>query len=411
MKNIFKKMKNSKHEEGVALLLVILLMTITLSLAIYFMNFSLTESTISKSYTSNNSTYYLSEAAVNEVIWKLQNDPDWKNNFTGSSTWSTTLTRNNPMGVNGSYTVSVKNTGLAHATVFATSTITLPNNRTSQRVVSVNLYRATGLSALGGNVAISDGTLNISGSEVNINGTIHSNANIEIANGSEVHFSSSTASSSVSAVGTVNVSNNSQVETTYIYGTNTVLGGASSSTVPAVDFNSSSTNSMKSMADHVYAAAAFNESMLANPGLIYVIGSVNLTNTNDTFTHKGALVVEGDLTLNFKRWDISTSSQNTPVGLFASGNLTLKSPNGGQEGIIYGVIYAGNKLSLQLKPMGNSHDVIISGGIAGKTIDIYNAGTGNGQVQFLINPDLVNQSLVNTSQSPVITTDHWEEEY
>ena len=70
MKNLLKKI----NEKGVIIIITLLSLGIMLFLGTYFLSFVLAEARISKSQEVAVKTYYLTEAGINEAIWKLKND-------------------------------------------------------------------------------------------------------------------------------------------------------------------------------------------------------------------------------------------------------------------------------------------------------------------------------------------------
>jgi Tfp pilus assembly protein PilX len=405
-------MKN--NEKGVALLITVLMLSLVLFLVLYFLSFSITENKISSSQLNGNSTYYLSESAINEVVWRLQNDPNWRNNFTSSSTWSTTTSKTNPLGYNGSYVVGVSNYDIAHASVIATSTINLPNGRTSRRVVKVNIYRATGASALGENAMLSDGAIDISSSDIVFNGGLHSNNNIVTSNNSSIVINGN-----LEAVGSfTNQNGNSTVTvSSTTFGSNQVAGPAMIFNLPSVDFNSSATSSMKSMAARIYTAQQFLglctgscHNLNLQPGITYVVGNLSFNNANIDLKAPsgGALVIEGNASFTMSELDFPTQATSGPSGIFASGNLELKKVSEIDD-VFYGVLYSGSTLTFG--NVGDPHstdEFVISGGIAARNI-IFSSPVHNMTVTY--NPAVVQTSLPGGSLSPVISTDHWEEQY
>lgn len=404
-----------KNEKGVALLITVLMLSLVLFLVLYFLSFSVTESKISSSQLNGNSTYYLSESAINEVVWRLQNDNGWKTNFTSSSTWSTTTSKANPLGYNGSYVVEVKNYDIAHASVIATSTINLPNGRTSRRVVKVNIYRATGDSALGNNAMLSDGAISMSNCEVTFNGGLHSNNGITVSNNSDLVINGN-----LEAVGTfINQNGNSSVSvSSTTYGSNQVAGPAAIFNLPSVDFNSSATTSLKSMAARVYTAAQFLnlctgacDELHLEPGITYVIGNLTINRANmelEAENHGAALVVEGNLSLTLDELEFETKATSGPTGIFASGNLELKKVADIDDNF-YGVLYSGGTLTFG--NVGDNHesdDFVINGGVAARNV-IFSSPVKHMTVTY--DPSVVAASLPGGSLSPVISTDHWEEQY
>ena len=65
--------KKAGEKAAISIIAFVILMTLFL-LGSYFLNFVLTDSRISKSQDVASRTYYLAEAGINELIWKLKND-------------------------------------------------------------------------------------------------------------------------------------------------------------------------------------------------------------------------------------------------------------------------------------------------------------------------------------------------
>src|SRR5680860_1017509 len=96
--------KKIKSQNGVALIITLLIMSLILSLSVYVLNFSSTEAKIAVSQVSGEKTYYLAEAGIQEMVWKLKNDANYKNNFETDPDWTAEFTRSDPFGANnGSY--------------------------------------------------------------------------------------------------------------------------------------------------------------------------------------------------------------------------------------------------------------------------------------------------------------------
>ena len=134
-----------RQEKGVIIIIVSMTLGILLLLGSYFLSFTLTESKIAKSQTVGTQTYYLAEAGIDEAIWKLKNDSDWKNSFKtkpGCYDWQDSFTRN--YAPNSTTTVSIQNSQCAKGEIIATSTIGLPKGKTAQRVVKTGVFKATG---------------------------------------------------------------------------------------------------------------------------------------------------------------------------------------------------------------------------------------------------------------------------
>jgi len=114
-------------------------------LGAFFVSFALTESKIAQSHEVAAKAYYLSEAGINEAIWRLKNDSDWQNNFEDKpacETWQDEFSRSY---VEGSLTsVSIENMRCAEGELVATTTIFFAEGKSAQRVIKVKVIKALG---------------------------------------------------------------------------------------------------------------------------------------------------------------------------------------------------------------------------------------------------------------------------
>lgn len=130
-------------QKGTVIIITFLILIVLLLLGSYFLTFILTELRISKSQEVGAKTYYLAEAGINEVIWKLKNNTNnWKNNFETNSTWSDNLSREFPDG--SKYEVAVENLERGRAKINATSTLPISGGKFAQRVVRTEVFKAIG---------------------------------------------------------------------------------------------------------------------------------------------------------------------------------------------------------------------------------------------------------------------------
>ncbi|GAI57320.1 unnamed protein product [marine sediment metagenome] len=60
-------------QKGTVVIITFLVLVILLLLGSYFLVFAITETRISKSQEAGARTYYLAEAGINELIWKIKN--------------------------------------------------------------------------------------------------------------------------------------------------------------------------------------------------------------------------------------------------------------------------------------------------------------------------------------------------
>lgn len=406
-----------KNRRGVELIVTILLMTIILFLAAYLLDAALIENRIALSQSWGAKTYYLAEAGIQDMVWKLKNDTAYKQNFETNPTWTATFSRTNPFGsTNGSYTVTIANTSLAHGTITSTGTINLGNGAASQRIVKTAVFRAMGQSGIEDNAAYADGNVDISLSNIYFhNGSSHSNNNYNIK-----------------LLSTVNVDENLNVVNQYIESwlATVNVGGiiyaanspdhpaAATIQMPAVDFDSSDPASLKNRATITYSQNQFdtlmqnNQNLTLNGPITYVDGDVNVYGAQ-TLTVKGLLVVGRDFNFassycrgsrcgNSHLTVIRTAGQ--PAGIFAKRKIYFDLWSGNIN--VNGVVYANDQFNLLSLPLG--YNISITGALIGRKLTITSVWL---PINIYYDNSVITESLGTTSISPVMTVEHWEEEY
>ena len=150
---INKTIKNSNgvkniNNNGFVLVVSVLVLTTLLIVGTYLIASSDAENKISNVQNLATKNYYLAEAGVNEMIWKIQNDSATGTAFTnGTLNSSNNISRTNVFGdSNASYVVEARNTVTSEAWITATSTYQIGNN-ISRRVVKAYVVQATGSNA------------------------------------------------------------------------------------------------------------------------------------------------------------------------------------------------------------------------------------------------------------------------
>ncbi len=401
------------NKKGVALLLTILMVSLVLFLSLYFLSFSITEKKISKSQSWGAKTYYLAESGVQEMVWRLKNDATYKNSFETNASWVETFTRDNPFGSDsGSYTVTITNSSLAHGDIISTGSIDIGGSQETQRIIKTSVYRAMGSTlSLEDNTGYADGNINISYSSVNFyNGSAHSNNNC-IVNG----FS------------TVNIDTDLNVVNNYnkhFLSTVNVGGDINNPTsvvdMPAVDFDSADSESLKNKADIVYTESEFedlldaNQNLVLNDNITYVEGDVDIYGSFN-ITINGLLVVERDFEVGRKLcwsgWSrcgrpsiIVNHTVGEPSGILAKRKVYFKLWTGGMD--INGVIYANDQLDVLSFPFGFTFDA--NGGLVSRKLTITSVWS---PINITRNDEIITSTIGDTEFSQVITVEHWEEEY
>lgn len=396
--------KKLKSPDGVALLITILIMSLILSLSVYVLNFSITETKIASSQVSGNKTYYLAEAGIQELVWKLKNDAGWKNDFETNPNWTASFTRLNPFGQDsGSYTVAIANTSLAHGNIISTGSINI-NGQASQRIIKTYVYRALGQSGIGASVSYADGNIDISSSNVNYSGgDAHSNGVFNINGSSNV-----TIAGNLEAVGNYNENHQATVTVTGTIHAANYPPPAAEITIPAVDFNSNNVSSLKNRANATYTPQQFenlieNNSTLTLNGITYVSGNAEIED-NINLTVNGLLVINGDLKIKDVTNLTVNSAVGTASGIMANGKMKFKDNLGNIN--INGVLYSSGELTIENISAGQSFT--INGGTASRKLTITSSAR---VINIIFNNQILVDTLAPAAFSPVLTVDHWEEEY
>lgn len=397
-------------------MVTILLVSLIIFLALYFLVFSLNENKISNSQANGMKTYYLAEAGIAEMVWKLKNDVSYQDNFENNPTWTTNFTRNNPFGTNsGSYTVSITNSSEAHAEIISTGQINLGNNQIAQRIIRTYVYKAIGQTGIRDNSGYADGNIDISGSVVNFyNGSAHSN-NIFNINGGSVIF----VDMNLDSVGNYIKSWTSS---------STIMGAihaanyppaAEQLAMPAIDFNSAATSSYKNKADIIYTESDFsnlmwnNQTLTLDDGVTYVEGDVVVKGAQ-TLIINGLLVIERDLEVGTtNNWGgrsgsntiIINHASGTPAGILVGRQANIREHT--DKVYVNGVIYANDQINIvNIQPDATSFDVF--GGLVSRKLTITSSWK---PINITYDNNVLLDVFEATEYSPIILVEHWEEEY
>ena len=391
----------------ISCLVVISTLTIIVS---FYLNAIIQEVKISHITGESPQAYYLAEAGVQEAIWKLQNDPEWRNNFETIDNWSAAINRDNVLGATGSYAVTVANQALANAVIIATSTIPVRDTQ-SQRVVRTNVFKALNPTPVDGVAVFTNGQIKSTASEVNITGgDLFANDDVELR-----FFSDWTVSGSTSSATEVDVSVSSNLETTAVHDEdnppipNEIL-------MPEIDFDSASETSYKSRADQIYSSGQFSQLLNDSPvatldGITYVTGNVNIKK-GQTLIINGTLAADGTITVGNGFSPGSTPATldinhavGEPSGLLAKGNISIGSF--ASNVTIDGLMYSGATFRLQDGALQNVN-FNINGGIIARNVDLYSLWH---PLNINLNQVYINESLGEPLFSQVLLINHWEEEY
>lgn len=399
--------KDKIKERGVIILIAFLSMGVLSLLAVHFISFTLTESDMAESESVSNKAYYLAEAGINDAIWELNNDPDFKNDFlNGNLGEDNDILRNNVFGdENADYEISFVSTAIAEAEIIATSSYRIGDSE-AQRVIKTYVNKALGtgsdwdcalFSGLRGDEK--DGDISITGSNamITISGArFHANKDVDIT-GSDtlltVNNGGLTAGGEIKIQGSSSeiVLNDSYQE-------------APTSTIdmPSLDFEA-----WEERATQTYTPEQFKNlpSGSVLNGIIYVSNSVSLSGSDYNLTVNGVLVVDGYLKLSGSQLNVTVNyDQNYGGGLLVNGNLKVSGSDASLD--VEGLIYT----SKELRMSGSSLDFDCSGTIIASDIKI---GGSNINMDISFNPDYFQTSLDSAMnpESNIVRINHWEEVY
>lgn len=434
-------MTNNFQNGGFVSIIAFIIFGIVLILAAYFLSFTATELKISKSYEKSLQTYYWAEAGINEAIWKLKNDAVWANQFITNPTWSASFSRS---FLGGSYTVSIENFEVAQGTIIATSTIDLGGGKTSQRVVKTVVFKAIG-SPVEDSALFSDGpsgNMNLSSSNVTIN-----DGNL---------FCGNTINISSSNITVIDNAETEELEGKLLANNNYIVSGSSvtteavcsanrcdsecevcpapSSDLPVIDFDSGVSTSFKSRAQAAEAAGQCQilcdgnpcstkcaltgnqfssilsgaSSITINNEITFVAGAVDISSKNSLVINGIIIAGNGnDLNISSSNVTINRPSSESPSGLISSKKINITSSviNG------TGVMYSSDEFNIS-SSSGN-----ITGGVLGRKFDASSLSPfvltlSNNVILYGLGYLIDGEAVAPNAQfSPVITIDHWEEEY
>ena len=445
----------SNSEKGTLLILAVLVLGVLMLSGVYFLTFSLTEFRISESQKVATQTYYLAEAGISEAIWKLKNDPTWSSNFITAPTcedWEASFTRDPALFPNGSYEISIKNSSCGYGIITATSTMS-SSQGASQRKVEIKVFKAqdnpvsnfnlfTGGPGENMEIKFTD-PLNIH------NGDIFCNNNFNIKSSSAVYLD---GDKKALVNGNIILSGGSVLNATSC-ASNICDAGCEVDEcplnkigMPQIDFDSATSSSYLERAKNsdcslirtdgktncVFTPTEFENLMWDNyPALFlptstvtYITGDVNIRAAQE-LTVNGVLAADRDINIGedncwnhpdppFSRCGFcqlkihrpGDPADDEPSGILAKRKVNIGKFAGFGAYAMYaeGLIYAGAELDFS----GAQALIEIHGGIAARKLDFRSMWNG---IDLYLDPDVITDTFSEAFYSPVITVDHWEEEY
>ena len=395
------KTRKKNVSGGFALIAAVLAVAVIGVLAFYVSSFTVTENKISTTQSNSVKAYYLAESGVADAINKIKNDAAWKTAFETNPAWNQTYTKSDALYPGSSYTIKIANTALAHGIITVTGNY-MTGNKSSKRVIQTLVFKASGGNGVLDTIGIySYGSIKTqSANNIIINGGgLHSNGNIQTNASTNLYVSGD-----ITAVGNNNLNaGNVHASSTRDKQSNPPVAIVE---MPSVSFdNAGDPNSLKARAAHVYTPTQFTNTVL-NSGIItltginYVTGDITISGSK-IITINGALVSDGSINITGAvNMTINQANTSTPAGLIAKNNISFTSAaNVNMSGILY---------SNNTCDMSNS---VLNLTVNGAIICMNTNLKGTANMTINVNPQRTAAVLGSAGFSPVVTVQHWEEEY
>ncbi len=408
--------KNSAPS-GFALIAVVLILGIVILVGGALYALTTHENRIARSHEPTLETYYLAEAGINDVIYTLQNDAVWEQEFE-EGTLDRSLNQSGGIIANGSYEVSAVSVDVGEAEIVALGKIE-KNGTVTQRIIKTKVIKATNPSPLAGATIYAGTFLWEDADSVVSNGNIFVNNDIVLNGDFIVHGDLAVRGSvQIQGQGDLSVDGSCAIQAGECPPECTsCVDPPDPIDLPMVDFDSDDPNSYKNQADVVYSEAQFADLLATNKPLVldnmitYVEGNVSV-GCDQRLELSGLLVADGyiEVCSGKKKDEVAleiTHITGQPSGLMSKGAIQFK--NFPQEGTISiaGILYSSTEI--EIKDLTHSGSLEITGSIFSETVSLRGS---KGQINITYDDDIFLESFLGPPTfSPTLTTEHWEEQY
>lgn len=407
-------------KKAFALISVVLILGVFLLIGTAFFTLISFERKIASSQESTFETYYLAEAGIAEVIYKLRNDAVWRDEFE-DGTINRTLSREGGLVEGGSYEVSIDSTQTGEAEIIALGKWDIAGT-TAQRVVKIKVIRATNPNPLAQMATYSDEDTNVNLSFVTVeSGNMFANDDLDL-----FAWSRADITGKAMAADEIHLYAGSDLNASEGCWAVNCPSGCSSChpapdhvDMPMLDFDSADENSYKSRATAIYSEAEFKDLLNNNNPLVldnevtYVEGDVRIKKGHSLILN-GLLVADGSII--FGGWSFAPG-QNAHIeinnipgkgsGLIAKGAVEFLARPWNDDINIAGVLYALDRV--RIKNLSFSGNFSLTGAMIGREIEFFDFW---GDINITYNDDILVDSLFGPpADAPVVMIEHWEEEY
>ncbi|PIP17043.1 MAG: hypothetical protein COX44_02140 [Candidatus Portnoybacteria bacterium CG23_combo_of_CG06-09_8_20_14_all_37_13] len=371
--------------KGVALISVLIIASLLSFLAIGFAFVMSTENKISQAQKAASQTHYLAEAGIQKTIWYLNHD--WQEDFENGNL-AKDLKLNNELYPDDEIRIEAKSIGPGKAQIESKAIY-----KGAERKVIVEVFKALGdPSAMEPKALLSDELIYFWGGKLASDDSLMGNTDLLL------RFSNMSVEETVSVSGKISIEKDSTLEAEII------REGVQQVLTPALDFND-----YKEQAT-VYSAEEFANLLENSPltlnGIIYVTGPVNIKRGQD-LTVNGLLLADNNITIGVDGdWGQAYLKidhiAGSPSGLAGKSYLSI-----GEETNLFnikGLVYILEGIDIR----DNVNNFIVQGGIITKALQVVDQMY---PLEIIFDADLILEALGEPINSPIITIEHWEEEY
>lgn len=423
---------NSAPRSGYVLISVLVIMMIMVAITYFFADALFSELAIARNQKAATICFHLAEAGVQEAIWRIQNKTDIRNAFLEGDCDSglCDFHHDDPALLpGGSYEVTIQNTAEAAADISATGFYKI-GLKTARRRIVVSVVKATepppydynGAIFSGGSQGEEDITLTVITLEVTGDALVDHDNNpltpevlmpvASLISNRDIWFTLSDIDVAKDILAYRNIRN--------VLSDVTVGGEIHANTgehYPMTALTLDDLESYKEQAEdqfQYFTAKEFRDlwkthSSLTFDGVVYVAGGLEVDWWH-SLTINGILIAEQSIDIGgpFRRGDLTINhSEGEPSGV-----ITLAKFTAWANSVIdiEGLVYVGDRFTADpwynINPL--SKEINIKGGVLGRRFE----ANGLRIIKIEFDKDLINEALPsNPGQTPVIETQHWEEEY
>lgn len=397
-------------KRGFVLITVVVLLTILVFLGLFLVTLMMPELKIAQSQKGATQAFYIAEAGIEEAIWKIQYDADFKQNFEQGTFDSTngSFSRSPALSNSASYEVLIESLDQGKAQITSKGFFEI-DQRKAKRVVKIKALKPQNPEPFLNKASYGLEDIEFFGSQVNITkGNLFAGDDIWVWGLSTVNVAEN-----VEAVDQIEVWPLSNLNVQGEMHSANYPPAPSPILMPQVDFDSESPDSFLNRATAIYTEREFKNLLKDNPnltleGIIYVKGNIDIKKGRH-LTVNGLLAADGSISVGLTSLSPPTGTAslniNVPASLGPSGVLSknkIKIGVHASDMTINGLMYACDHIYI----FGFDAYLTVLGGLIAREVEIMSILK---PVTIEYNNEIVTK-ILGTS-APTVEIEHWEEVY